>query len=127
MEPKSKKVLIVDDDLLILNMLKDTFSQAGFEISTAENGEEGLKTAETFKPNIILLDIVMPKMDGITMLKYLRQTQWGQEIPVIILTSLKDSGNISTAMEYKVFQYVVKPDFKPQTILESTKEILSGQ
>lgn len=126
MQPSDKKVLIIDDDKLILKISKDTFLSAGFQVQEAENGELGLKIAETFKPDIILLDILMPIMDGMTMLKKLREYEWGREIPVIVLTSLKDSSNISTAMENKVFQYIIKDDFKAQTLLESAKEILSN-
>lgn len=125
MEQKGKKVLIIDDDKLILKMAKDTFLSAGYEVQEAENGEQGLKIAEAFKPDLILLDIVMPIMDGMTMLVKLRGSPWGGEIPVIMLTSMKDSGNISTAMQYKVFQYIIKPDFKAEILLDSAKEVLS--
>lgn len=120
------KVLVVEDDKLILEMVSKAFTDTGYDVCKAENGEEGLEKAREFVPNIIILDIVMPKMDGITMLGRLRETEWGKDTPVIILTSQLDSEKISETMSNKVFKYIIKSDFDIQNLLESARILLSN-
>lgn len=82
-----KKMLIVDDDVSAQKALALVFLQEGFTVTTASNGEEGLKAIAANKPDVILLDIVMPTMNGIKMLKKLRETPESKDIPVIIITN----------------------------------------
>ena len=89
-EPKiNKKILVVEDEISLRKALADKFRREGFAVLEAKDGEEGLAVALKEQPHIILLDIVLPKMDGMTMLKKLRQENaWGKSVPVILLTNL---------------------------------------
>src|SRR5689334_6315852 len=93
------KILIVDDEKPLLEALTDKFTREKFSTFGASDGEEGLEVAKRIQPDIILLDIVMPKMDGMTMLKLLREEPWGKDVPVILLTNLSDFTNVAEAME----------------------------
>lgn len=85
-----KQILIVEDEEPILKALAEIFVRRGFSVLKARNGEEGLSTALRFHPNLILLDIVMPRMDGLTMIKQVRRDFWGNTVPIIILTNMAD-------------------------------------
>jgi len=85
-------VLIIEDDQIILEMYRDKFQVSHFGVITALNGEDGLAAALRHHPDLILLDLAMPKMDGMTVMKNLRQDQWGMNVPVIILTNLNLMG-----------------------------------
>src|SRR3989338_5520337 len=113
--PKAKaknKILIVEDDLDLLEALKNKFIAEKFEVLESMNGEVGLEAAFRRHPNLILLDIVMPVMDGMTMLKKLRQDSWGKNVFVILLTNLSDESKVAEAMQHGVFDYLVKADWK---------------
>lgn len=119
-----KKILIVEDDVTLSKAISYEFEQQNFEVFSAGNGEEGLKAAETNLPDIILCDINMPKMDGMTMLRELRKTDWGIDIPVIMLTNLSDEQRVLEALSQKAFYYLVKSDWDLSQIVEKVKEKL---
>ena len=88
----AKKILIVEDEASLRKALVEKFQREGFETFLAFDGVEGLDQAERIQPDLILLDIIMPKMDGMTMLKKLRESgDWGKQVPVIILTNLSSA------------------------------------
>jgi len=89
-----KKILIVEDEEPLKLTLKKKFKNEGFSVLEATNGEDGLKLTQEKKPDLILLDIVMPVMDGMTMLKKLRKQDFGKEMPVILLTNLADTSDV---------------------------------
>lgn len=120
----NKKVLLAEDDPDMLDALKDTFESNGFIASTARNGEEGLAVAIKEKPAIIILDILMPKMDGLTMLKKLREDSWGQYAPVVILTNLSESTKLAEALEIGVSEYIIKTDISLKDLVEKAKRII---
>ena len=105
-------------------LLVDAFTKAGFKTTGASNGEEGLKTASTFKPDLILLDLLMPVMDGMTMLHKLREEEWGKDMPVTILTNLSDLGKISEALDKGVLKYIVKSDLSIDAVVKKVKKEL---
>ncbi len=116
----NKKILIVEDDKNFLWILKQSFISEGFNVATAEDGEKGLEIAESEKPDLILLDILMPKMDGITVAKKLKET--GNKAQVMFLTNLKDVQHISEAMDtVKETDYIVKADFHIDAIVAMVK------
>ena len=121
----SKRVLIVEDEPPELRALVDKFSREGFEALEAKNGEEGLNLALETHPDLILLDIVMPKMDGLTMLKKLREDEWGRGVPVIVLTNLSDGDKARDAIYHGVYDYLVKADWKLEDVIKKVKEWLS--
>ncbi|MBI2120236.1 MAG: response regulator [Parcubacteria group bacterium] len=106
------KILIAEDDALLLRSLKDRFEKEGFIVFPAHNGFEALKMALENHPEIVLLDIVMPVMDGMTALKKLREDEWGKTASVIILTNLSDSSKVAEAVAVGVYDFLIKIDWK---------------
>ena len=93
------KILIVEDDQSLLQALTLRLERENFKIISARDGEDGLEQAKNLHPDLILLDIIMPRMDGITMLKKLRTDEWGKKVSVIILTNLSDAEKEADAIE----------------------------
>lgn len=119
---EKKKILVAEDDLSYLNVCVDVFKDEGFEVITAKNGEEGLKMALSEHPDLILADIAMPVMDGLTMLKKLREDEWGKYVDVILLTNLDDTGKIAEAAEKGAFDYLVKKDWSMEELVKKVKK-----
>ena len=119
--PKKYKILIIEDDLPALNALIEKFSREGFSTLEAKNGEEGLESALKNRPDLILLDIVMPKMDGMTMLKKLREDEWGKHVPIIILTNLNENEKIAEAIAEGSYKYLIKSDWKIEDIVAKVR------
>lgn len=120
----NNKILIIDDEPALLNALVDKFTRAGFKVLIAENGKEGLESAFKNQPDLILLDIIMPVMDGITMLYQLRKDKWGKNVKVILLTNLSDPGKISKPLTQKVNGYLVKSDWTLKDIIKQVTKKL---
>lgn len=120
----SQKVAIVEDDQAISQMYRIKFEAEGYEVETAENGKLGLKLAETMKPDIILLDLMMPEMNGDEMLTLLRATAWGKDMKVIILTNMGEQEVPESIKELKVSSFILKADMTPRQVAEVVKETL---
>jgi DNA-binding response OmpR family regulator len=103
-----KRVLLVDDESDIRDAMAEAVAEAGFEVLTAENGQVGLEIALSEHPDLILLDIIMPVLDGHEMLKRLRHDTWGKNAKVIMLTSMDDVRNIASAHENNLTDYIIK-------------------
>lgn len=124
---KNKKILIVEDELPLLHALRDKLTREGFSTLEAKNGVEGLEVALRDHPDLILLDVVMPKMDGMTMLKKLRaENEWGKTAKVIILTNLTsaDGQRNRDITELEPAYYLVKTDWKIEDVVTKVKEEL---
>jgi len=121
MDTASKKILIVEDEAPLLNILHDRFVKEGFQVITAKDGVEGLVQAVKDHPDLILLDIIMPNMDGITMLKNLRGDSWGKDADVLILSNKEDSESISQTMEEKIGHFFIKSDWNINDLVEMVK------
>jgi len=119
-----KKVLVVDDEKVLRELLLSKIGQAGFEVIGAGDGDEGLKKSLAARPDLILLDIVMPKMDGITMLKKLRQDSWGKNVPVIVLSNLNTAEAVEKSLENGVYDYLVKVDYSLDDLVGVVKKKL---
>lgn len=124
MTQKKFKILIVEDEIPMREALLFKFQKEGFEAIAARDGEEGLRLAREGRPDLVLLDIAMPKMDGMTMLQKLRQEDWGKDIPVILLTNLSESKKVLEAMEKGVYDYLIKSDWRIEGVVEKVKERL---
>jgi len=123
MSKTNKKILIVEDDKSFLWILKQSFFDEGFDVIFAQDGIEGLEKIEKEKPDLILLDIEMPKMDGIQVAEKLKQK--GDTTKIIFLTNLKDTEHIIQAMEKsKEVDYIIKSDMGVEQIIERVKERL---
>ncbi len=119
-------VLVVEDDTLLLTALKDKLDIAGYTTNTAVNGIEGLRKALETRPGIILLDMLIPEMDGMTMLKKLREDAWGKDVPVIVFSNVDPDGKLlSDVMETKPTYYMLKSNSSLETVLEKIEEILN--
>ncbi|MBU0731937.1 response regulator [Patescibacteria group bacterium] len=125
-KPKGKKkVLIVEDERVLLTALSNKFTLEGFDVEMASNGQEGLNKALAEHPDMILMDILMPVMDGMTMLEQLRKDTWGKNAEVIILTNLADTGSVSEALDRGTFDFLVKSDWKMEEIVKKVREKLA--
>ncbi|MFA5831417.1 MAG: response regulator [Candidatus Paceibacterota bacterium] len=125
-----KNILIVEDEPSARKAMSEKFVREGFDVILAANGEEGLAMAAKSHPDLILLDVIMPKMDGITMLQKLRaESEWGASVPVVILTNItfddeKTTGQLAKlGLEY----YLVKADWKLVDIVRKIKELLNAE
>ncbi len=118
----NKKILIVEDDRDYLFILKEGFERDGIAVIGAQNGEEGLILLEKEKPDLILLDIMMPVMDGLQMAQKIKEKNIA--IPVIFLTHLKDTDSISKALEIIPSDYIIKSDMPVDKIISETKKKL---
>lgn len=120
------KIAIIEDDQAISQMYRFKFEGEGFEVQTAENGKLGLGLAENMKPDIILLDLMMPEMGGEEMLTQLRQTDWGKQIKVIILTNMGEQEIPSGIKELGVSGVVLKADMTPRQVADLVKKTLDN-
>lgn len=122
----NRKILIVEDELAYAKLLHDQLIARGYDVISAKDGLEGLKLALDKKPDLILLDLIMPKVGGLKMLTTLRTFKWGESVPVFILTNVNESSEISEAMENKVSKYIVKSDVQLESLLENIKIFLQS-
>ena len=121
-----KIILIAEDDESMQGAISDALKNQGFETLIVNNGEEALAIALKEHPDLILLDIFMPKMDGLVMLQKLRLDEWGKQVAVIILTNLNPNSNsvINSVLKNEPAYYLVKSDVKLEGIVEKIKEVL---
>jgi len=116
------KILVVDDDPNIVRTLRDRLERNGYEVITASNGKDGLQAALDEKPDVVLLDIIMPIMDGHEMLEALRRQPFGQEPSVIMFTARSQAQDISRANAIGIDDYIVKP-FDMSELLERIETV----
>jgi DNA-binding response OmpR family regulator len=117
------KILVIDDSKSEVALLKSMLSGWKYEVSAAAAGAEGLQMAESEKPNLILLDIVMPEMDGLETLARLKEGEKTSSIPVIMLTSKGEEATVARAFELGATDYIVKP-FTPAVLMEKIKKVI---
>lgn len=118
------KIAIIEDDQVINQMYRMKFEAAGFEVATASDGEAGVKMAEKFKPEIILLDLQMPHMSGAEALEVIRKSTWGATTPVIILTNLGEEEAPKSLRSLGIHSYIVKADLTPSQVVARVKDAL---
>lgn len=118
----NKKILIVEDDKDFLFILQKRFSSEGLSVITAKDGEEGLSMAEEEKPDLILLDILLPKMDGIAMANKLKESN--NNTPIIFLTNVKDVGYTNESIKSGEWEYLIKSDLHIDDIVAKVKSKL---
>ena len=119
------KILIVEDDALLLKMYSKMLADSSYEVKEAVNGKKGLEIALAEKPDLILLDIKMPVMNGMEMLKELRKDSCGKSVPVIILTNLEANDQITwDVSKTEPAYYLMKAGNRPDVVLEKIKEVL---
>lgn len=122
-EPERQRVLIVDDEDKIVLTLKDMFEMHGYAVLTANDGQKGLQLALRERPDICVIDIMMPVMDGHEMLEALRQTDEGKDIAVIMLTARGQVEDVTKAKSLNIDDYIVKP-FSMKDLLAKVNTLL---
>lgn len=118
------KVLVVDDEESLLSVLEEKFKQAGIDVIVAQNGRIALEKAFAEKPDLILLDIWMPEMDGFDVLKHLQDDEWGKEVPVILLTNSSSFETISKAVSAGTSEFMIKTELKLDEVVDRVKSRL---
>ena len=120
----TNKILVLDDDVAMVNLLATVLETEGFTALKAQSANQALEVIEDDRPDLILLDVMMPEMDGFRFLAMVRSNPETHAIPVIILTVLSDHENILEGFRKEADEYVTKP-FDPQALVETIKEVLS--
>jgi len=123
---QGQQILLVEDEVSLRQILAEKLRIEKFSVLEASNGREGLELSLERHPDLILLDIVMPVMDGLSMLQELRQDEWGANVPVILLTNLNDSTKEFESMEMGAFGYLVKADWKIDDVVTKIVETLNN-
>jgi DNA-binding response OmpR family regulator len=121
MSTYNKKILIVEDEKDLQEALATALAYEEFVVVKASDGEEGLAVAEAEKPDLILLDITMPKMDGLEVLRTLKKSEWGKDIKVIVMTALDDLEKVAEVMDAGGDEYVVKTQVSLGDIMKKIK------
>ena len=120
------KIAIIEDDQAISQMYRIKFEAEGFDVETAANGRLGLKLAENMLPDIILLDLMMPEMNGDEMLTKLREKSWGKDIKVIILTNIGEQEAPDILKTLGARKFIVKAEMTPRQVAEMVKTELAA-
>ncbi|MBI2415658.1 MAG: response regulator [Candidatus Kerfeldbacteria bacterium] len=120
------KVLLVEDDEMLHGMYIHKFKNQGYEVISAYNGAEGIEKSITEKPDIILLDVIMPKMDGFVALKKMRKNSDTAKTPIIMLTNLGQDEDIRKGKELGADDYFIKANHTPQEVVDKVKTLLNG-
>lgn len=125
MTEKKINILLVEDDIFLANIYKTKFAMEGFEVVHAENGDLAIVEANRKKPDIILLDILLPKKDGFAVLTELKkENSEVKDIPVILLTNLGQKDDVEKGLEMGAEDYLIKAHFKPSEVVEKVRKIL---
>lgn len=119
--PRKKKILIIEDEEMLSTMYKIKFENEGYDVMVANDGAAGLEKAFSEHPDIILLDIIMPKIDGFAVLKKLRDSDETRNVPVILLTNLGQDEDVSRGKELGAVGYLIKANNTPSEVVEKVK------
>jgi DNA-binding response OmpR family regulator len=118
------KIAIIEDDAVISQMYRMKFEAEGYEVQMAANGRIGVELVENMRPDIILLDLRMPEMDGAQALAQIRKHEWGKHIPVLVLTNVGEEEAPKELADLNVLSYIVKADLTPRQVTERVEEAL---
>lgn len=118
------KIAIIEDDPVISQMYRMKFESDGFDVQLALNGEQGVELVESFSPDLVLLDLQMPIMNGDEALEIIRSKPWGKKVPVIILTNVGVEEAPKSLKSLGVHSYIVKANLTPSQVVQQVKEAL---
>jgi len=119
------KIAIIEDDQVISQMYRMKFEADGFDVQLASNGKLGISLVESFLPDMILLDLQMPEMNGVDALEIIRKKQWGKTIPVIILTNMGEEESPKELRALGIHSYIVKANLTPKQVVQQVKQALN--
>ncbi|MCD6528329.1 response regulator [bacterium] len=120
----SKKILFIEDESALQKTFKEILEKEGYEVISALNGEAGLKLAQTENPDLILLDLILPKINGFDVLKQLKKNEKTKDIPVIVLTNLEGMEDIERVIELGVSAYLVKANYTLEEVVRKIKRAI---
>lgn len=122
------KILIIEDETPLRTALVDTLLGEGYDVLEAKDGEEGLRTSLSEKPDLILLDLLMPKMSGLEVMKKLREDQWGKKVPIVVLTNrVPDDEIMADVTKYEPAYYLVKATLNLVEVVEKVKATIANR
>lgn len=119
------KIAIIEDDSAIHQMYRMKFENEGFDVQLAGDGRTGVELVKTFRPDLVLLDMQMPEVDGLAALRQIRKEEWGKNTPVIILTNLGIEESPKELQALGISGYIVKADLTPRQVVARVKETLA--
>lgn len=126
MKPKKPTILIIEDEQFLCRLLKKKFESNGFLVREALDGKTGLTMAEDGQPDVILLDILLPGIDGFEVLRRLKSNPASRRIPVIIISNLSEATDIGKAKQMGAVDFLIKAQSSPQQILDRVKELIKS-
>lgn len=118
------KIIIIEADEFLSDIYKTKFESEGFKVTAINDGAKGLKAIQVKKPDIVLLDVLLPKLDGFTILQTLKKDEATKGIPVVLLTSLGQKEDVKKGLEMGAADYLIKAHFKPSETVDKVKKIL---
>ncbi len=121
----NKKIAIIEDDTAVAEMYELKLTHLGYKVAIAQDGEEGLELVRSFEPDLILLDLMLPGMRGEALLKYMRSTDWGASVRVIILTNVSKDEAPTKLRFLSVDRYIVKAHHTPSQVADIIREVLN--
>lgn len=124
MTKQNKKILLVEDDMFLSKIMEERLQDEGWDVNLAGNGEEGLQKAKSYLPHLILLDMILPKMNGFEVLEALKKDKIAKDIPVIVISNLGQDEDIKNAKKMGAVDYLVKSNFSMKAIIEKIAKYL---
>lgn len=121
------KILIIEDDRYISKMYQLKLSLEGYDVQVAENGREGVDKVKEFMPSIVLLDILMPELDGFEVLKIVKGDDATKDIPVLIMSNLGQEDHVEKGMKLGAIGYIVKSQYTPSKVVEKIKSVIDAK
>ena len=118
------KILLIEDDKTLIEMYQMILSDYGYQVETAENGLIGLKKVLELKPDLVLLDVIMPKMSGLDVLRKLKSDPQTKAIPIIILSNLSSQKQSEEALKMGALKYLIKSNLDPEDLVQTIKQVL---
>lgn len=124
--PQDKQIhaLIIEDDVFLGEIYQKKFEMEGFKVSMANNGEKGLSDIKKKKPDIVLLDILLPKLDGFAVLEAAKADPSIKNIPIILLTNLGQKDDVQRGLDEGAADYLIKTHFKPSEVVDKVRKVL---
>ena len=119
-----KKILFIEDESALQKTFSDVLEKEGYKVISALDGESGLRLAKSERPDLILLDLILPKKDGFEVLKELKKEEATKEIPVIVLTNLEEIESVEKALELGATTYLVKAQYTLEEVIKKVKEVI---
>lgn len=123
----NRKILIVEDDYALQLLYKLKFKHEGFDVSSATNGNDGYKLAKSFEPDIMLVDLLLPGMNGTEMLSLIRSHQWGSNIRIVVITNISRDEAPQALRFFNVDRYIVKAHFTPAQVVDVVRDVLGDK